>query len=170
MINLTLDVEASIEAPTGWIDLSDRTAGFELASDSFSEKSFGHRKTDVDSEWIEGTFTSRSVKENTTEKVSVYVVADTPYELAEKVKRVTDAFDQLSFGMVVRFADCQETWDCQTSEYTLNTRQEMRFATMALINATVPRLPTCLRARIVTVGGSVASASSRALSGTVVIS
>ena len=149
MITIDVDVAASLESPTGWILLEDRAGGFELASDSFSEKGITHRKTEVSSEWIEGTFTSRSVKENTTEKVSVYVYGATPFALAEKVKRVTDAFDQLSFGMVVRFADCQETWYCHTAEYTISTKQEMRFATMALINATVPRLPSCARVQVV---------------------
>lgn len=144
-----IDVAASIESPTGWIALEDQVGGYELASDAFSEKGYSHRKTEVSSEWIEGTFVSRSVKENTTEKVSFYVLAATPFALAAKIQRVTDAFDQLSFGMVVRFSDCQETWVCQTADYTISTKQELRHATMALVNATVPRLPTCARVQVV---------------------
>lgn len=149
MSEQVLDVAASLESPTGWISLQNPVNGFELSAESFSEHATSHRKTDVSSEWIEGTFTTRSVRENTSEKVSVYVQADTPFLLAQKVKTVTDAFDQLSFGMVVRFADCQETWVCHTSEYTIDTKQPFRFATMALINATVPRLPSCSRVQVV---------------------
>lgn len=144
-----LDLSALLETPTGWLELEDLPSGFEIASDSFSEQGVSHRKTDINNEWIEGTFTSRSVRENITEKVSVYLRADTPFLLAEKIKQVTDAFDQLSFGMVVRFADCQETWVCSTSEYTIGTKAEMRHATMALVSAIVPRLPSCARVQVI---------------------
>jgi hypothetical protein len=143
-----LDVAASIETPTGWLDLEDEASGYELSYDSFSAQAVSHRKTVLQSEWIEGSFITRSVRENITEKVSVYVRGDTPFMLAERLARLTDGFDQLSFAMVVRFADSQETWSCSTSEYTISTKQEMRFATMALVSADVPRLPTLDRVQV----------------------
>jgi hypothetical protein len=143
-----LDVQASLQTTTGWLDLDDAAAGYELGSDSFSEKSISHRKTEVANEWVEGSYVSRSVRDNIGEVVSVYIIADTPYDLAVKVDRITSAFDQLSYQMIVRFADSQETWDCSLADYTVSTKQEMRFATMALVKATVPHLPTVTRVQV----------------------
>ena len=149
MSDVLLDVSAKILTPTGWLELENAAGGYELGAESFSEASVGHRKTEITSEWIEGSFVSRAVKEEVSEKVSVYVKGTTPYDLQVKLKALTDGFDQLSFSMVVRFADNQETWDCLVSEYSISTKQEMRFATIALVNATVPRAPTVTRLQVV---------------------
>ena len=144
-----LDVSAKILTPTGWIELENETGGYTLASDSFTDRSISYRKTEIESEWIEGTFISRAVRGSVTEKVSVYVSATTPYGLELALKRLTDGFSQLSFSMIVRFGDNQETWNCNLAEYTVSTKQEMRFATMALVNATVPRAPTVARVQVI---------------------
>ena len=145
---IELDVGATILTPTGWVNLEDEAGGYWLAADSFTESVTSHRKTEIDSEWMEGSFISRGVQAVVVEKVSVYVKGATPYQLAARLKRLTDGFNQLAFSMVVRFGDNQETWDCNLSDYTLSAKQEMRFATMVLVNASVPRQPTVVRAQV----------------------
>ena len=145
---MILDVSAKIETPTGWIELDDPEGGYELAADSFATAAISHRKTEVSSEWLEGTFVTRSVRENVAEAVNVYVAGATPYELAARLKALTDGFDQLGYAMVVRFADAAEDWSCQVADYTIETKVEMRHATIALVKASVPRLPAKTLTRV----------------------
>ena len=145
---IDLDCSARIMTPTGWIELADRAGGYELGPDAFTQAAVSHRKSEISSEWLEGTFVTRSVRENVTETVSVYVYGDSPYELATRLDALTDGFDQLQYSMVVRFGDAQHEWDCWVADYTIATRQEMRFATMALVSAQVPRLPAAARTQV----------------------
>lgn len=141
MSNDLLDLSAQIQAPGGWLDLEDEANGYWLHNESFKQSSVTHRKTDISSEWVEGSFTTRGVRENVVEQVSVYVQGATPYQLQTRLKALTDALEQLTFQMVVRFGDSQQTWTCEMADYTVVTQQEYRFATMALVQANVPRLP-----------------------------
>lgn len=145
---MNLDVTAKIQTPTGWLELEDEANGYTLSADSFASSAVSHRKVEVSSEWMEGTFVVRSVRENVTETVSVFVTGATPAELSDRLLALTDGFDQLNYAMVVRFADAQETWSCQVADYTTSTKAELRHATMAQVTATVPRLPSVVRAKV----------------------
>ena len=145
---MNLDVSARIETPTGWIELEDEDNGYALAADSFATAAVSHRKSEISSEWLEGTFVTRSVRENITETVAVYVTGDSPHQLRTRLSALTDGFDQLQYKMTVRFGNAEETWSCWVSDYTTSTKVEMRFATMALVTATVPRLPAAALTKV----------------------
>ena len=148
MSDQDLDVAARIQTPSGWIDLNDRAAGYELGPEAFTTAATSHRKGEISSEWMEGTFVTRSVRENIIETVSVYVYGDSAHQLAVRQQALTDGFDQLSYAMVVRFEDAEESWDCWVADYTTSTRAEMRRTNMSLVTAQVPRLPSAARAKV----------------------
>lgn len=145
----TLDVSAAIQAPTGWIQLEDRINGYSLHDEFGATRGTTQRKTDTSSEWVEGTFTVRAVRENVTESVAVWIEGPTPFVLADRVQALTDALDQLSFQMVVRFADSQETWQIvQPADYVEQYEKAYRFATTCLVKATISRLPSLSRVQV----------------------
>lgn len=143
-----LDISVQIETPTGWLELEDEANGYTVGADSFVSSAVTHRKTEINSEWMEGTFISRAVRENVTETVAVYVTGNSPHQLATRLNRLTDGFNQLSYAMVVRFGDVSETWSCWVSDYTVATKTELRHATIAVVSATVPRLPSVAQSKV----------------------
>lgn len=149
MVDNSLIVTARIQGPSGWIDLEDEENGYSLHDDFASSRGTTQRRTNTQGEWVEGTFTVRSVRESVTESVAVWVEGTTPFELAEKVQALTDALDQLAFGMEVTFGDSKETWQItQPADYTEAYDKAYRFATLCLVRATVSRLPTLTRVQV----------------------
>ena len=147
-MNQEIDISVMIETPTGWLELEDEANGYTLGADSFASSATTHRKTEINSEWMEGTFVSRAVRENVTETVAVYVSGDTPHQLAMRLEKLTDGFNQLSYAIVVRSADIADTWSCWVSDYTVATKTEMRHATIAMVTATIPRLPGTTKTKV----------------------
>lgn len=144
-----LNVQISLETPTGWVDLEDELNGYYLHSDTMGTRSGTHRKTEVSNEYVAGTFVVRAVRENVTEALVIYVQGATPFQLKERVKVIEDGFDQLHYNVMIKDSDSVETWNCQLADYTLETSQPYQFATLALIRATVPRLPQVTRVQVV---------------------
>lgn len=144
-----LDVSASVLAPTGWIELEDAANGYELHKDSFARRATSHRKTEVANEWVPGTYVTRSVRESVSEDVVVYVRGASPFELSERVSALTDAYDQLAYSFKLRIGDLEQTWSCASpADYTVETQQEFWIATLAVVRATVPRLPAMTIAQV----------------------
>lgn len=140
----TLDIQISLETPTGWVDLEDEVAGYVLHADTLGNRSQSHRKTEISNEYVAGTFVVRAVRENVTENIAFYVRGNTPLQLKQRVKVVEDGFDQLKYNVMIKTGDAIETWYCQIADHTMETSQPYQFATLALIRATVPRLPQVL--------------------------
>lgn len=143
-----LAVQASIQTQLGWVDLEDIANGYELGKESFTEQGVSWRKQTVSSDWLEGTFVNHGVRENVVEKLSVYVTGATPYEMAVRMKVITDALGQTRFGLKFTFDDLQETWSCTMSDYTISSTQELRFSKLALVQASISRLPSVALAQV----------------------
>ena len=143
-----LDLSARLETPTGWVELEDEANGYCLSAESFTNSVVNHRKIEVQSEWMEGTYVARSVRDNVQEIVAVWVSGNTPNDLSNRIQVLTDGFDQLNYQIITRFGDDQTTWKCFVAGYTIATKIEMRFATSALLTATVPRLPSVNRMKV----------------------
>lgn len=146
---MDLDVSAQIETASGWLVLEDAVNGYELHKESFNNRAVTWRKQDVSSDWLEGTYTNHAVRGNVIEPVAVYVTAATPYALSVKMDALTDALGQIQYGLKVRFGDLEETWTCFPADYAVEAGQELRFATMALVRAQIPHLPTITKAQVV---------------------
>jgi hypothetical protein len=136
-----LEVSARIQSQLGWLDLQDPPSGYELDATSFVEHSTTHRKVEVSSGWMEGSYIVRSVRENVSEALVVQVTGYTSAELDAKVSALTDALEQISYQIIVSFDNGQQIWDCSVADYTVTTSRDFRFAKMAIVKATVPRLP-----------------------------
>lgn len=146
---ITLDVSFEIETPTGWLECEDPANGYELHKESFVNRATSHRKQEINSNWVEGSYVSQAVRENVVEEVAIYVRGDTPYELWARKQALLDGLEQLAFTARLRFGDLLETWNCEISDYTEESPMEMRFATMAVIRARIPRLPSLTRSQVV---------------------
>jgi hypothetical protein len=141
-------LEMAINTRLGWLELEDAANGYELHKDSIAGAQTTWRKQEVDSPWVEGSFTTRAVRGNVPEAVHVWVSGETHYELDERLSAFTDALGQLQYAMRVRTGDLLETWTCFPGDFSIETQQEYRFATIALVRATVPRLPTTVKVQV----------------------
>lgn len=144
---MTLDLVATITSPSGLLVL-EGNAGYELQSEAFGQRAVSHRKTEVSSPWIAGTFTVRSVRENISSPVNVWITEPDDYLRAGKVDALTDAFDQLIYTLTLITPVSRETWTCTTADYTLVENQAYRNAGMVLLQAQVPHLPHVLRVAV----------------------
>ena len=143
-----LDVHAEIETPTGWLELEDIANGYELHAESFSQRQVQSRKVEADGEWANGSYTVRATVGNVVETVSVWVKAPSPFDLAERLDPLLAGLHQLQFRFRVTTGNLREEWVCQYSDYTIESDQNLRFATLALVKAQVPRLPDLVRTMV----------------------
>lgn len=143
-----LDVAFAIQAPSGWVELEDPANGYEAHKETRAEQGVSWRKQEISSTFVEGTFVNDAVKENVTETLAIYVDAHTPYELAVRVKVLTDALSQIRYQVRMRSGNLLETWDCAVADYTVQTPQEMINSRMAVVRASVPRRPTVVTALV----------------------
>jgi hypothetical protein len=142
-----LDLSCVIETAAGPLQLQDPESGYELAKESLASRSVNYRKIEVSGDFTEGTYTDRRVRGNVTESLSVYVAGESAYEFRQRVRRLTDALEQLAFTITMRVEDATETWRCTCADYSIDTTQEFMFATIGLVKATVPRLPAAALSR-----------------------
>lgn len=136
-----LDVAFAVHTPTGWIELEDPVNGYELHTESFAARSVSHRKNEVSNNWIPGEYNSRAVRTNVVEDVGFFVGGSTAYECRMRAQAVTEAFDSLHFQARMRIEDYQETWECTTSDYVLESNQPLIVAKLVLVRAKVSRHP-----------------------------
>lgn len=125
----------------GSIELEDPDGGYEIHADSFATAQVTHRKIETNSQYAEGTFAVDAVRDNTTEALVVWVTGINQHDFRIKCQHLTDCLDQVSFPLQVTIGDAVVTWDCEVSDYTLETQQEFWHATTGVVRATVPRRP-----------------------------
>lgn len=140
----------SISTALGPLALEDEANGYELHKDTFGTRNQSYRKTEVSGDWTEGTDVDRAVRENVVESVAVYVSGATHYQFATRLKALTDALEQLQYTITRQIGDLQEVWRCVPADYTVETGQELIFATMGLVRAQVPRKPAVTMTQVVT--------------------
>ena len=137
-----LGVSVVVETPTGPLEVEDPANGYWLHKDSFASKSVTFRKLDLEGDYVEGADVLRAVRGNTTESLVIFVKGASHFEMATRVKILTDAFEQLQFGITRIIGNAQEVWSCRTSQYAIETEQAFQHATLAIVRAQVPRLPS----------------------------
>jgi hypothetical protein len=137
-----IGLAVSIQTLTGWLDLQDPAGGYLVDAAAFGEHSVSHRKVEVSSGWMEGTFISRSVKDNISESLVIQVAGSDAVQLRARVMALTDAFEQITYQVVVAFGLDQQIWACTVADYQVSTSREFRHRNMAVVKATVPRLPS----------------------------
>lgn len=130
-----------LQSGSNWIELEDPDGGYQLHAETFSNRQVSHKKVEVSSDWVEGTYTQRSLRNNVNENVSVWVQGSSTVEMMQRVRRLTDTFDQPSFKIYWQVDGYREGWSCQAADYTIESSQPMLFARQVLVKANIPRLP-----------------------------
>lgn len=144
-----LDFSVQIETPSSaLLELEDLANGYEVHRDSLTSQAYTWRRQNVSSDWLEGEYTNRAVRGNVVEPLAVIVRGGTPFELAQRINDLKDAFGQTQYQVVLRFGDLQETWSCFPADYTIEAEQAMRFATLAVVRAQVPHLPSVVQIQV----------------------
>ena len=125
--------------------------GIELHAESLNQRAISHRKTEIVSKWVAGSFVTQSVREEVIEQVSFYVDGrndygfwpdkSPQYRLQKRLDQLESALCQLSYAMELRIGDLVYHWDCSVAGYTIQTDQPLLAATMALVKAQIPRSP-----------------------------
>ncbi len=133
-------LSCTISAPGGAITLT--SSPYRLEAETRREQGVTKRKSEATNPFVEGTYVVSSVRENVAEQVSVYVKAADDSATYNAVKRLTDALDQIVFTMTFAHGGMTETWTCFSADYTIGTQHEFQHAGLAVVRATVPRLPT----------------------------
>lgn len=144
-----IDVAVAINTAAGWLELEDEANGYELEASTRNEESVTWRKRTIEAEWVEGGFTVAAVKANVVETVAVWVAHPTsPFTLEERIRALTDGFEQLRYTMRWVWGDLQELWNCQPADYRITRNGPYMAATKALVTAQVPRLPSVVRSQL----------------------
>lgn len=139
MTDITVVVQ--IEGLIDWFDLEDEVNGYVMHADSFASKQQQLRTVEAEGDYVEGTYTLRAVRGNVVEDVVVIVSGATNYEFRTRLQTVTDALEQLTFGMRVTLGDAKETWTCFASDYTVETSQPFHVAKKGILRSRVKHLP-----------------------------
>ena len=137
-----------LNAPSGMIELQDPGSGYSLASDTFSTKATTHRKQEIQSEWMDGTFYGRSAKENVIETISVWVSGSSQYEFTRRMDALVEGFEQLQYSMAKTVGDAYTLWTCFVADHTIETNQSFINATTGLLKLQVPRLPNVVLSQV----------------------
>lgn len=126
------------------LQLNNRSAGYQLASETKATQNITWRKTEVSNPFVEGTYVTSALKENIVETVAVYCYGTTGAVLRQKVQDLIDAFSQITYTITWTLNGAQERWTCMPADLQIGTQKEFQHAKMALVTASVPRLPTAV--------------------------
>ena len=135
-----LELNVLIEHPDGWLDLNDHQ-NYRVANDALAEGNHSFRRLTATSPYVHGSYTITSVPDNIEETLSVWVLGGTRADLAQNIQYLTDALQQITFGIVIKVEDYSVLWTCFASEYKVSTRHELMHSRMGQVVAQVPRLP-----------------------------
>jgi len=135
-----LSVSCRITTPEGTMEINDGIY-YTLADTSFAASAQQWRRQDIQSPYLDGTYTVSAVRENVSINVSVYVNGVDHGDMERKLKRLTDAFTQFRYMMTVTRDDHIVTRDCQVADYQIDSRREFQHAKMCLATFTVPAHP-----------------------------
>lgn len=137
-----LTLSCRILTPSGWLQLEDETNGYVLHAESFASRQYTARKTDIDNEWVRGSYTVRATTGNVTEQLVTWVTGADQLAFRTRFYALTQALEQLQFQMEVSIGNAKETMFCMyAGDYTLETNQTFMAATRGLVRANIPRLP-----------------------------
>lgn len=148
-----VDLAVACNLKANGVTLALAAAPYDLAATTRAAAQVSHRKHEVDSPYVEGSFTTHSVRENIVEPIDVYVggigVLRRDYQTA--LDNLEAMLSQPAFTLEWRFlgvGGTVETWTCFAANYTIESSQPLMMATLALVRAQVPRLPTKTRTNL----------------------
>lgn len=134
-------VDLTVTTATGLISLN--TTPYRLSGETFGSASVTHRRTELKSPYLEGTYVVNSLRENIIETVSVWVGEDglTESELEAAVTALTEALDQVQFQAVKTKDGHSVLWNCYASDYTRVAQREYQHAGKVRVDVQLVRDP-----------------------------
>lgn len=139
----SLDMSVRVLTIKGWLELQSKSGyPYRIGRNSFSESARTQRRTTVTNPFVKGSFTVASVPENIEETVEVWVSGDSHYEMEAALDVLVEAFEQTNFLLERRIEDSWKRWFCQAADVTVRTQAEYLHSKIAMLTATIPRLPT----------------------------
>lgn len=139
--NDDFSMSVKIQSRTGWFDLEDGV-NYAIHGDSFGSLQQTYRNQTVNNQWVEGTYTVSSVKENVQEPLVVWVKGDTMTEQKLYEAKLIAAVEQYSWMLMVRYEGYVEYWQCFPSDYSVERQREFLHAHLAVVRINANRLPT----------------------------
>lgn len=143
--NGQLPTTAVVSVPTGWLNLNDGKR-YTLEATTLNSRSVGHRRQEITSPHIPGTWLVSAQPENVVETVVIWVNEFDHYALYKAVQDLEDAFSQWYFVMRWQIDQHEWAWSCQLSDYQVDTDRDLLHATMAKFTVRVPRHPEVVHA------------------------
>lgn len=143
-----LTFSVAISTVSGPLELQNPAGGYEVHAETFSEGAVTFRKQQIESPYVEGSFPILAVRENIARKLSVWVDGTSPYDREDKIFKLTEALRQLQYTLTFTESDQRIVYSCSVADYNVTTDQAQRYAGIALVQATVPTLPTVTRSRV----------------------
>lgn len=139
--DLTLDAfDCEIYYGGRWVSLNDMV-NYQVAADSFSDRSQSRRRVTATSPVYDGTFEVHSVLENVTEQISVRIYGQSQNEVTENFLLLRDAFAQTRYNVRLRLSDHLETWLCMPAEWNLDRTHVYVHNCQAVMKLSIPRFP-----------------------------
>jgi len=127
-----LDVIVLVSTPLGPLSLNEPP--YELAADTFGSLSVTHRRQEAVNQFIEGTYTVNSLRENSQIPLSVYVRGATYAEFQAAYATLIEAFDQSTFEVRRVIEGVEVEWQCFSSDYSVTLQREFLHARMAKVD------------------------------------
>lgn len=135
-----LPVRCRIDSGGTWLDINDGR-NYTLASDALSDYNVQWRKKEVQSPYLPGTWVVQAVKDNVVENLVLWVRGSDHYEMTTKLRKVTDALDQLYYAIWWKVDTDEYAWHCQVADYQVSSDRDLRHASICKLTAKVPRYP-----------------------------
>jgi hypothetical protein len=123
------------------LDGGRSATGYEIHSDTRSQRAVAWRKLSVENNWVEGTYDVAAVRGNITELVAIWVYGTSTSDFWQRVYALTDQLAQATFATVWTINGMTETWDCTYSDHTIETQREFQYATMGIVRISMARRP-----------------------------
>ena len=132
--------EVVISAGNSWYSLTDGYR-FYMSSEDFGDKAQVLRRITATSPFFDGTYLIHSTRENVQEMLTIGILGGSQNQVTENLLLLEELVSQPSFRIRLTMGDHQETWLCQSADYTIQRGHINMHNTRAMMRISVPRMP-----------------------------
>jgi hypothetical protein len=132
--------EVVISAGNAWYSLTDGSR-FYMSAEDFGDKAQVLRRITATSPFFDGTYLIHSTRENVQEMLTIGILGGSQNQVTENMLLLEELVSQPSFRIRLTMGDHQETWLCQSADYTIQRGHINMHNTRAMMRISVPRLP-----------------------------
>ena len=137
----SIDLSVRVSNPGGgWIELNDHVL-FTVAEGSFTGEAVTWRRKEDKPEFLEGSYLISALRENVMRPLNVYITGGSQYDTMVARHKMEELFSQRSFQMVRTVENASVLWQCQTSDWTMESDRPLLHAKKVLMRIQVPCHP-----------------------------